>query len=270
MKSAHKKAELYARQELQDFADKLKERIDKQFLDWYFSYWTQQILGIKGLYHEAFHYVDEAHPDAREKITEEVQEEFARRVLRPAISQMELERIARKTVHVYLSNLQKELAQIPEEYQLSKEDWEKYLEGLAITTVDVNGGRTIPLSLKTIVAGSAAGTVAIVKVLTPIIKKIGSKISIKLAGKAAAKMAAKTGAKVAAKIGGEMLGSIIGIGIIIWDIYDHYKTRSINEPILRENLYDYIDLMCEELLTSPDSGVMSAIDQLEQDIMDAL
>jgi len=270
MKLAEKKAKLYAKQELQVYGDKLKERIDKDFLDWYFGYWTQQVLGIKGLYHEIFHKFYEAHPGAKEKITEEVQQEFAKRVLKPAISQMELERIARETVHVYLSNLQQELAQIPEEYHIAKEDWEKYLEGLAITIVEVNGNRSIPLSLKTIAAGTAVSTVAVVKVLSPIFKKIGSKVSIKLAGKAAAKMAAKTGAKVAAKTGGELLGSIIGIGIIIWDIWDHYNTCSENRPRLRESLYEYIDSMCEDLLNSPDAGVMSAIYQLERDIYEAL
>ena len=270
MNLAHNKAKSYAEQALEEYAKKLKERIDKDFLEWYFSYWTQQILGIEGLYHEAYHYFDEGHPGAAEKITEEVQREFAKRVLRPAISQMELERITRETVNIYLISLQKELAKIPKEYSLKKEDWEKHLEGIAQTTVDVEGGRTISLSLKTIAVSSIAGTVAIGKALMPMLKKIGGKISAKLAGKAAAKMAAKTGGKVAAEAGGKMLGPIIGIGIMIWDVYDHYKTRQINEPILRENLYEYVDLMTNELLNSPESGVMSAIYQLEKSITDSI
>ena len=102
------------------------------------------------------------------------------------------------------------------------------------------------------------------------LKKIGGKVAAKLAGKAAAKMAAKTGGKVAAEAGGKMLGPIIGIGIMIWDVYDHYKTRQINEPILRENLYEYVDLMTNELLNSPESGVMAAIYQLEKSITDSI
>ena len=270
MNFAHNKAKQFAEQELEEYAQQLKERIDKNFLKWYFSYWTQQILGIEGLYHEAYHYFDEEHPGAQEKITEEVQREFSKRVLRPAISQMELERITRETVNIYLTNLQRELAKIPKEYSIKKEDWEKHLDGIAQTTVDVEGGRRISFTLKTIAVSSIATTVAIGKALTPILKNIGGKVSAKLAGKAAAKMAAKTGGKVAAEAGGKMLGPIIGIGIMIWDVYDHYKTRQINEPILRESLYEYVDLMTNELLNSPESGVMSAIYQLEKSITESI
>jgi len=270
MKIAHNKAKNYAAQALEEYTSKLKKRIDENFLGWYFSYWTQQILGIEGIYHEVYHYFDEDHPGAAEKITEKVQREFSKRVLRPAISQMELERITRETVNLYLINLQKELIKIPKEYSIKKEDWEKHLEGIAQTTVDVEGGRTISLSLKTIAVSSIAGSMAIGKALTLTLKKIGGQVSAKIAGKAVAKMAAKTGGKVAAEAGGKMLGPIIGIGIIIWDVYDHYKTKQINKPILRENLYEYVDLMANELLNSTDAGVMSAIYQLEKAITDSI
>ncbi len=58
-----------------------------------------------------------------------------------------------------------------------------------------------------------------------------------------------------AKSGGKLLGPIIGIGIIIWDLWDHKSTRAENEPILRQNLYDYVDLMTQELLNDPQRAV---------------
>ncbi len=57
---------------------------------------------------------------------------------------------------------------------------------------------------------------------------------------------------------------------MIWDVYDHYKTRQIKEHILRESLYEYVDLMTNELLNSPESGVMSVIYQLEKSITDSI
>ncbi len=171
---------------------------------------------------------------------------------------------------IYLKNLQKELAQIPKEYKIEKANWEKHLDAISHTIIEVEGRRRIPLSLKALTIGTIAGTYAVFKAFAPLIKKIASKVSAKLAGKFAAKIATKTGAKVAAKVGGKMLGPLIGIGIIIWDIWDHYKTREINEPILRKNLHDYIDLMVDELLNSPDSGVMSVIYRINKQITNSL
>ena len=270
LKRAYDEAHSYATKELQEYNSELKSRIDNNFLEWYFGYWNQQELGIKGLYHEAWHYFDKTHPDAKEEITTEVQEEFAKRVLRPAISQMRLEQIMQDTVRVYLQHLRKGLADIPKNYNITPEEWDRHLQSIAVTTVDVDGNRQVDLSLKTLALGTAAGTVVAVKALAPFAKNLGTKVSAALAGKAGAKLAAKTGAKVAAKSGGKLLGPIIGIGIIIWDLWDHKKTREENEPILRQNLYDYVDLMTEELLNDPKSGVMAPVMQVEKRVLGEL
>jgi hypothetical protein len=102
--------------------------------------------------------------------------------------------------------------------------------------------------------------------LRPIISKIGAKISTKLAAKSAAKMAAKTGGKVAAKTGGKFLGTIIAVGIIIWDVWDHYATKKKAKPVLRQNIYDYLKEVKKSILYDPEYGIMTIIYQMEQGI----
>jgi hypothetical protein len=99
---------------------------------------------------------------------------------------------------------------------------------------------------------------------------IGSKLGGKIAATATAKLAAKTGGKVAAKVGGKLLGPIVGVGIIVWDVWDHASTVSENTPVLRQSIYAYLDEMKLSLLDDPETGVMSVINQMEQQFRKSL
>ena len=263
-------SEKLASAKLEAWVTKLMVRVDDDFLGWYFGYWNQQIMGLKALWHSGYHWVDGDHPTASEKITETVQEQFAKRVLRPQIAQMELERVTREVVNHYTISLRNTLNEIPKTYNVPTKDWEAHLEDLAIISSTIEGNREVALSLKAVATSTAAGTVVFAKALTPAFKAMGSKVSAKMAGKAAAKMATKTGAKVAAKAGGKLLGPIVGVGIMIWDLWDHNATRDENKPILRKNIQDYLYEMKDVLLHDTESGVMSVIYTVEGNVVDAL
>ena len=46
----------FASQQIDEWINELMERVDSDFLNWYFSYWTQQVLGLKGLGQYGIHY----------------------------------------------------------------------------------------------------------------------------------------------------------------------------------------------------------------------
>ncbi|MFN6481152.1 hypothetical protein [Nostoc sp. DedQUE07] len=196
-------------------------------------------------------------------MTEDFQLEFAKRVLRPKIAQFELERITTDTVNLYISQLEKNISSIQGNYNVPQGEWQRYLNDIAITIND-NEGVTSNLSLKALVGG---GSYLFVKAALPGAVKIGSTLAIKFAGKAGAKMAAKTGGAIAGKRGAELLDPIIGIGIIIWDLWDYNHTVSVNRPILRVAIYDYLDEVKNSLLDNPANGIMMSIHQLEDGIM---
>ena len=106
--------------------------------------------------------------------------------------------------------------------------------------------------------------------MIPVVTKIGSKVAASFAGKATAKMAAKTGGTVAAKFGGQFLDPIVAVGIIIWDVWDYQHTVKVNQPILREAIWDYLQEVKASLLDNPDNGIMAAIYQLEGGILMSL
>lgn len=266
MIEARKETQELASSKLDRWIEKNMERVDNDFLEWYFSYWTQQKLGLRSLLAQVWHWVDSDSPSAAEKMTEMVQEEFTNRVIRPQVAQMEIERIINEIVSYYSSTLKGKLDQIPTEYKIKRVDWERYISDISVMVKNVEANRSTPISLKAIVGITAGGTIVVINSLRPVITRIGAKISSKLAAKAAGKMAAKTGGKVAAKTGGKFLGTIIAIGIIIWDVWDHYATKKKAKPVLRQNIYDYLNEVKESILHDPDYGIMTIIYEMEQSI----
>lgn len=266
LRTARLEARRYAEAELDKWIADMMERVDSSFLDWYFSYWTQQVLGLKGLYQYGVHYVMESQPTASEKLTEEIQEEFSARVLRPQIAQRVLERIIQQTASRYIASLQENLAEIPSSYGLSKVDWQEYLEDIAVTAEQTNAGRSTPLTLKALTVSGVGGTALLAAKMSSLVGKIGSKVMTKSTGKVASKMAAKTGGKVAAKVGGKFFGTIAGLGVLIWDLWDHSSTRKHNRPLLRSSLQDYFTELKALLLDDPEFGIMATFHEFEKQL----
>jgi len=259
--------EEFASERLEVWVDSLMVRVDNSFLDWYFGYFNQQIIGLKALVQGALHYVFESQPTAAERLTGEFQEEFAVRVLRKQIAQMEIERITGDIVEFYVGELQKNVNEIPSRYNIPQGEWERYLDDVSFIIIDTEGNRSVPISFKTIFAGGVGGAALLTsKLIGPITAKLGMKTGAKFAGKAGAQIAAKTGAKVAAKIGGKMAGLYIGVGVLAWDLWDHHATKETNKPILRQNIYDYLHEVKHSLLYDTESGIITSINEIEKNI----
>ncbi len=287
LKAAHQTTDEFAQNKLGQWTKELEKRVDKNFLKWYFSYWQQQWLGLKSMGYwieekaaglPVIEKLFDEQPTMAQEITEDIQEEFAKRVLRPEIAQIQMERIAQQTIEVYVNELRKHLSAIPKKYDISKMDWDKHLSDIAVMTSRSEGDRQVALTLKTLFASGAGGGAVVAAKLTKMLKemiaKVGTKMTTKAAakgaGKAAAKVASKTGGKLGAKVAGKFLGAIVGIGVIVWDVWDHHHTEKIERPILRQNIVDYLSELEHSLLYEPDAGLMTIIDNLEANIVSSL
>ncbi|MEN8223059.1 MAG: hypothetical protein ABFR36_07345 [Acidobacteriota bacterium] len=270
LKESRSRSEKLADSKLTEWTTELMKRVDSDFMEWYFSYWTQQSIGIKGLLAQIWHWVDSDSPSAAEKITEEVQQEFSNRVLRPKIAQLELERMINEIMNDYSTFLSSKLESIPAKYKIKSVDWDRFLRDIAVITSNVSGDREVSLTLKTLVGAGAGGALVLFRSLKPVFTKIGSKISAKLSSKAAAGMATKTGGKVAMRAGGKFVGTIIAVGIIIWDVWDHYNTKKKAKPVLRQNIQDYFRELKMSILFDPEYGVMTIIYGMEKNIAESV
>lgn len=271
LQDAHTKAETFASERLDQWVDELMTRVDSSFLEWYFNYFNQKKMEFSTpfvwLSSAVAHGIDTHQPSpsqkVAEKLTEDFQREFAKRVLRPKIAQLELEGITRDTVNLYISELGQNLSSIQTNYKIPQGQWKRYLGDIAVTIRDTEGNIS-NLSLKALIGGS---TYLIAKAMLPIVTKVGSKVAVAFAGKATAKMAAKTGGAVATKIGAEFLDPIVGVGIIIWDVWDYQHTVKGSRPVIRNAIVDYLKEVKISLLDNPENGIMAAIYQLEGGIL---
>ncbi|MBD2770862.1 hypothetical protein [Iningainema tapete] len=272
LQNAHKSAENYASQKLDAWVDNLIGRVDSSFLDWYFGYFNQKQIEYKGFFAgvtaNMARWLNPNSQDPQERvaevITENFQIEFSNRVLRPQIAQLQLERITNQTVKYYLEQLSLNINQIPEVQQIPKADWERYLREIAISAEDVEGN-SLSLPLKALLGGGAY--TAVKPLIAPMLPTVSSKIVAKLAGKAGFKIAEKTGAVVASKIGSALLDTTVGVGILLWDIWDVNHTANIEKPILKASLVDYLKGVADSLLNNHDNGIMAVIDKVEYKIM---
>jgi hypothetical protein len=184
-------------------------------------------------------------------------------VLRPQIAQLRLERITQKTVQQYLNQLTLNLEQIPLTYQIPQGNWNRYLNDIAISIQDTEG-QISTLSLKVLVGGGAY--LAVKPIVTPLLLKVGSKVMANVAGKAGAKIAVKAGAKLTGKMAAGLLDCAVGAGILIWDVWDTYHTATVEKPILKEMIGEYLEQVKGSILENPETGIMTAIDQLESQL----
>lgn len=268
---AHTQAERFASEQLDEWVEELTTRVDNSFLDWYFDYFNQKKIEFSTpfvwLSSAAAHWIDTHNPPPNqavaEKLTEEFQSEFAKRVLRPKTAQLELERITRDTINLYISELSNNISSIQSTYKIPQGQWERYLEDIAITINDTEGNIS-NFSLKVLVGGS---TYLLAKAMIPAVAKIGSKVATSFAGKATAKMAAKTGGMVAGNLGAQLIDPIVAIGIIIWDIWDYKHTVKVDRPVLREAILDYLQEVKTSLLKNSENGIMASMNQLEGGIL---
>ncbi|NES87440.1 MAG: hypothetical protein F6K10_42385, partial [Moorea sp. SIO2B7] len=268
-------AKSFASAELDNWVDKLMSRVDNSFFPWYFDYINQKKMEFSApfiyLSSAVSHWINTNNPPPKqvvaEKLTEDFQTEFTKRVLRPRIAQLELERITKQTTEQYLDELSKNISAIQGSYNIPQGQWERYLDEIAVTINDTEGNSS-DLSMKVLVGGSSY--LLAKGIIIPTATKMIPKVITYTAGKAGAKMAAKTGGAVAAKLGVQFLDPIVGVGIIIWDVWDYNHTVKVDKPILRGAIFDYLTQVKYQLLDNHKDSIMAAVYQLESDILDSI
>lgn len=274
IQSAREDAQEYAANELEDWQQELTPRVDN-FLNWYFDYFNQKRMEFT----VPFTYVTSAirhffQPESlnpkdavAESLTAEFQREFAKQVLIPRSAQLRFENITKDTVDLFLFKLSEKVNLVQSQYQVPQGQWDRYLSDIATTISDTEGNIS-NVSLKVLVGGG--GYLAAKPFVAMAVGKIGSKVTAKLASKAATKVAVKTGSALAAELGTSLIDPLVGIGILLWDIWDYNHTVANDRPQLRKALFLYLSDVERSLLSNSDTGIMSAIDQVEHKLLKSL
>jgi hypothetical protein len=266
MEKACRQAEQQAAAEIDAWIEANMKLVETDFFDWYFSYWTQQKLGLHAFFAGIWHSLNSHSPTAFEKITSLVQEEFSNRVIRPIIAQQQIEKIIKKTAQGYIAAVREKIPGAAANYEIKQVQWDRYIGDMSALAAGVKANRQVSLPVKAAVGAAIGVTYLTVKAFSSIFTKIGSKISKKFAARLAAEMAARGGGRTALRTRGLFVGIAMGVGVIVWDIVDHYITKKKAAPLLRRNISDYFKESKELLLHDPNYGIMRVIYRLEQAI----
>lgn len=272
-------AKASAQENLDRWKDESIERVDHPFLDWYYGYFTQWGIGLKAI----FINLTSSNEDKASKLIEGFQKEFTKQVLQPELMQLQMERFTREAIDNYVAEVEHQLSGIQSTYAIPQPEWDRYLEGLG-SVVYNTGNKKQNLTLRTISDGTAyVATGAMIKAVSVIGKTVATKTAVKSGTKAASaaatKIATKTATKVVAEgageltagvIGLQLLNPIAGIGLLAWDIWDHYNTVKVDRPILKENIEKYLTEVEDSLLNDRDTGILSSVYKFHDGIMNSL
>lgn len=262
---------------LEQWKNEVMHRVDHPFLDWYYNYFNQLGIGAKSIWINLYSISEE---EKAEKLIGSFQQEFAKQVFQPSLMQLEMERFTRQAVDIYVSEANRNLAGVQSAYNIPQPTWERFLEGLGSITYNA-GGQQQDLTLRAVSRGTGyLATTAMIKAIGFIgTKKVVASTVSKATSKAVTKLATKTAAKAAAEGGGEMavgllglelLNPIAGLGIIVWDVWDHYHTVQLERPILRASLESYLNEVKESLLNDPENGILSSVNKFHDGILNSL
>jgi hypothetical protein len=262
---------------LDQWRDEAVQRVNHPFLDWYYNYFTQLGIGIKAIW---VNLTATSDSDKAEKLIGAFQREFAKQVLQPSLMQLQMERFTRQAIDVYTSEVSRNLAGLQSKYSVPQPTWENFLQGLGHVTYNT-GTKSQDLTLaslsvgrKTIAISAMAKAVGIIgtkKVVTATVNKATSKVVTKLATKTATKAVTEgTGELTAGLLGLELLNPLAGLGVLAWDIWDHYHTVKVERPIMQENLERYLNEVEASLLDDSENGILSSINKFHDGIMEKL
>lgn len=264
----------FAETKFESWESDVMRHVDDSFLPWYFGYWNQQGLGIKYLAGGTYHLINSKSKTPEQYLENLIQKEFENRALPPEINQLLFDEIIEDSVKFYTQELSQKIDVIPTHYKIPKEAWDRYINDISRMTEGSEASREVPLPEKTIVATTLGATQVLQtqiasKLAAKGVSKLAAQEASTLAAQGASKLAAKSSAKFAGKLGAKFLGPVLGVGIIAWDVWDHYHTKSIQLPILRQNIKLYLDQVKTKLLTDPKTGLISVIYDLEKQTIQA-
>jgi len=261
LKEARLSTEEFASSELDSWVKKTMKNVDREFLDWYFSYINQKgmedgvpfawlVLKI-GEPLKVFRTDTEKDLNASEVIKKRLVEDFHKRfnelVITEDIQEDLRERIERIGKN-YASSVGFRFSMVKSYYHVPDLEWENHLGQLS--TLAYNSGTS-----KGSLSADSLNSNLLTKISVATTAVIGAKLTTKFAGKAVGSIALKTAAKFA--------DPLLVIVFIAWDIFDYNKMVEKSRPEMRQTILDYLTELKYSILLAPDNSITTAIDEVQ-------
>lgn len=262
--NAHEKAQRYGETEVRAWSQELRTRVEEDFLPWWFGYFNQQAVmlraaGYRCLDTPLMEGLAGRQESMETRLEQLVEREFHARVLQPRSAQLRIEKITRKTVEVYLYEVQQELDKVRVEFGIRQQEWDRYLAGLPDTVLTLEANRQVPLLVKGLTAGSGAATL-----------KIGSVLSARVRAMTMRRVQREfmeDGLQMGGRVVLRGAGWWIALGCFAWDLADHHRTVQQNRPVLERSLGTFMDELEEQVLWDQRCGILSVLNEVQRKVI---
>lgn len=250
----------------------LRQRTDDEFIPWYTGYWTQQWLSIK----VAWYKLGESNDSAVRQLAAYLQEEYQERVLVAATEEVDPNAVIERATTLYVRLLAEQLQGIPRRYDLPMPLFEQHLQSIqaiAAPTAALPSASLYQLVHREPVIDLPAYAALIDRLRSadgglgsgPSAGRI-SPVAERAAERLIDRLAISGGASAAAAALGGVAGMVVSLDATGFGAIAHAQEKPELEAQLRASLNEAHDEMWQRLMEDPGSGVLAAINHIEEQI----
>lgn len=272
---AQSEAEIYARQAMQDWMGRVRERIDKEYVPWYSGYWTQQWIGLKAGWFELSRSDDEEE-SVEKYLARYLQENFYEIVLVPAGAEADPQAITERAADLYVKLLSMQLRRLPKTYAVEPRSLRESLRSIPLITLPgIPAGRA---ALSEVFDRDNLNEMSAYEALIFRANSVGSPeasspnqqhlqvVTEDAVARRLAELPVRAGGGAAATVVGEALGLFISAGMAAWSAIKHDQEKPVMESQLKEVLEVGLKDVWQILMEDPELGVLFPVNHMTQQI----
>jgi hypothetical protein len=272
--SARKKARAYAREAMENWLWRVRQRTEDVFIPWYSSYWTQQWMASRVAWY-TMHY-SEGELTPKERLTYYLQQQFYEQVLEPISIYIEPGEIMEETTAQYLRAVKNCVEQFPHQFQIPRSDLNqhlKFIPAIVMPTYPSQDASLYDILQLTDLSALPAykSLLAQIEATNGITQPGASKAHLNsTADKAVTKLVEQLEVRgvssIASLIVGGHWGLFITVGTATWTAAEHEDNKTAMEAQLRDILNSMLEDMWHALFKDTRGGVTSAVHHMSRNI----
>ena len=273
---AQEESEDQARQAMEAWMARVRERTESEFIPWYTNYWTQQWIGLKAGWYEMNR--DDEEAQVEDYLVVYLQTRYHELVLEPAGVESDPQTISRQAASSYVRLLAEQLARLPKTHEVSRRSLQRKLQHIPL--IAVRDTQAADVTLSTLLERDRLDGIAAYDGLFDIgaPKDEGAALDDErlrgVAQDSVARMVAELpvrgGGSAAAMIVGEAIGLIISAGVAAWSALAHEQEKPEIESQLRQALEAGMEKMWHILMEDPELGVLYPVRRMSTQLEAAL
>ncbi len=271
---ARRESIAYARVAMEDWRWHVRRRTRDVFIPWYSNYWTQQWMATRVAWYKLQYSEGDVLPE--ERLFNYLQQEFYEQVLEPVNSFVDPHTVLQETTARYLQEIKDRLEQLPFEYSIpvaALNQHLKFIPAIVVPEAILQNAslyevlQATDLSVLPAYKTLLAQIAALSDGVTPTSSTDGlDRVARAAVSELLEQITLRGGVTAASVFMGGYGGILISAGVITWSAAKHVHDKPKMEAQLSNNLDIMLDVMWQDLVEDPLSGVTSVVQHMSSQI----